>query len=1035
MQPRGIRARVAPAVLALVTTAAHADDAPLWTWSGTTAGELFGVAVDAAGDVDGDGLADVAVGAWSYDRGAGIDVGRVYVISGASGVLRKVIDGETFADEFGAAVAGDFDADADGTADLAVGAPGYESDEGAAYVYSTGADTLLWKAAGASALGRLGAAVAAAGDVDGDGRDDLVVAAPSLGGDGGTVTLHSGADGAVLRRWSGPTGFERFGHALWARDDIDGDGVSDVVIGAPGAPWGSDRGRSYVYSGATGTLLQVRQGSATGDRFGESVGAGDIDGDGVADIAVGAPLALGGRGGVRVYSGVTGLPIAALAGVVAGDRFGADLSAAGDFDGDGTDDLAVGAEWHAGDGGDFSGRAYLVSGDDGRLLWTRDGAGSADYLGSALALVGDTNGDGLADVAVGAWGHDALSGVDAGIVYLDAGRSGSTLEAAGSCVAACPDATVVLRLTGLAPTGPATVRVELVEPEEVLLDTFDVAPGPFDTVRRVTYAASSCPTTLRLRASLSSGDATSATAEVVVDAFAPIESTPHGDGGEPAELLLMWEGGEESALGTAVAGGADIDGDGVPDLLVGSASFDTVDAFNVGAAYAYSGADGTLVRSWVGEGGGHGFGRLAFAGEVDGDSVADIVIAAPAYGDTGSFEGKVYVYSGVSGELIWSWVGDTGGAKMGTAVAGAGDTDGDGFADIIVGAPDHGAGLGGETGVAYLYSGGSGELLGLWSGACRDAKLGASVAAAGDLNGDGRGDVAIGVPGGCASAGQVDIRAGGSGQLLQILSTGEGRGFGQSVAGAGDVDLDGRPDLLVARTDEVAYLFSGLSFEVIQSWQSDELFGDFGTPVAAAGDVNGDGVPDHAFGAREEDGAAGFGTGRVYVYAGGADELIWSVEGEAASAAMGDAVAAAGDIDGDGVDDVIVGSWSYDGSEGEDQGRAYVYAGRPGFSLRAEATCLAECPGGSLVTRFQGYNTADGNATLSVRLVEPAVTLLELVMPTGRIDRVERFDLPPSWPPAESCPRVLTLEATLSDGEALTATTTFTTTLVGVDGP
>ena len=204
---------------------------------------------------------------------------------------------------------------------------------------------------GADAGAAAGRAVAAAGDVDGDGVGDLIVGAPQTLTDGaatGTATVLSGRDGGVLLLLHGLAEDDRFGAAVGGAGDINLDGNDDVIVGAfLEDSVVADAGAVRVFSGRDGHVLLTFAGLESGAQFGRVVsGGGDVDGDGVPDVAIGAPAddsAGLNAGRVRVYSGAGGTLLLDLSGEQAGDRFGSAVALAGDLDLDAHAELLVGA--------------------------------------------------------------------------------------------------------------------------------------------------------------------------------------------------------------------------------------------------------------------------------------------------------------------------------------------------------------------------------------------------------------------------------------------------------------------------------------------------------------------------------------------------------------------------------------------------------------------------------------------------------------------------------------------------------------------
>lgn len=342
----------------------------------------------------------------------------------AQQVLR-VYDGEHAGDAFGYDLARAGDVDGDDVPDLVVGAPGAEPHgfrSGKAYVFSGRDGSLLWSYDGASVYFSLGQSVTGMGDVNGDGRADVAVTAIGEvhpgSSFGGTVHVYSGANGAELYAIGSP-GALTFGSRVRSIGDTDGDGIRDLAVGAPmGYPvYPAGSGLVFLYSGRNGVLLRSIQGAGLpNDRFGETLAdAGDVDADGRGDIVVSAPFddTMGnGAGVVRVFSGRTGTLLFAAAGTV-GSIFGAIVSGAGDVDGDGRAEVLVGPVAIVGQGVGYSVR--LLRGSDGSVLRELRCAPSAAVAG------GDLDADGIPDVVV------SRSTYDAGDFSAWSGSDGSSL--------------------------------------------------------------------------------------------------------------------------------------------------------------------------------------------------------------------------------------------------------------------------------------------------------------------------------------------------------------------------------------------------------------------------------------------------------------------------------------------------------------------------------------------------------------------------------------------------------------------------------
>ncbi|KAA3607841.1 MAG: hypothetical protein DWQ01_12195 [Planctomycetota bacterium] len=317
------------------------------TFYGDFADDNFGRRVRGAGDVDNDGVPDLVIGA---EQGGNQNGGYVVAYSGADGTRIVTLHGASSNDHFGFAVDSVGDVNQDGFAELLVGAFGADdngSNSGIARVYSGANGNILYGFWGLDAGDQMGRAVAGIGDLDGDGVGDFLLGVPFAGAtDAGQVQVHSGATGNFLYRLDGQESGEMFGSELTGLGDLDNDGFEDFAVGAPKSSLqGIDSGRVAVYSGFAGALLFEFLGDAEGIEFGNSIsGPGDLDGDGVPDVSISAPRALNNRGYVRSFRGSDGIEIHTIGGPgIGGGQFGFSVAGAGDVNGDGLADLVVGS--------------------------------------------------------------------------------------------------------------------------------------------------------------------------------------------------------------------------------------------------------------------------------------------------------------------------------------------------------------------------------------------------------------------------------------------------------------------------------------------------------------------------------------------------------------------------------------------------------------------------------------------------------------------------------------------------------------------
>jgi hypothetical protein len=360
--------------------------------------------------------------------------------------------------------------------------------------------------------------------------------------------------------------------------------------------------------------------------------------------------------------------------------------------------------------------------------------------------------------------------------------------------------------------------------------------------------------------------------------------------------------------------------------------------------------------------GGYFGASVAGLADIDGDGFGDLVVGAPGEGPAGQATagGRVYVFSGRTGALIrmhWS-PNQRPDGRFGSSVAGVPDTDGDGVMDILVGAP--GEGYSAQVGRAYLYSGANGALLRVFASPQQLAggMFGKSVAGVADMDGDGFGDVVIGAPdetngGAPTGSGRAHVFSGRTGAFLRTLLSQQpvaGGSFGESVAGVSDVDGDGRGDIVVGAPRESpsgtsgagnAYLFSGGTGTLLRRFQSPgrEVDGSFGESVAGVPDVDGDGRGDVVIGAPAENpGSSPVDCGRAYIYSGATGALLWKLLPSIpqANGNFGCRVAGIPDVTGDSRGDVIVGAWrEAPGGAAAECGRAHIYSGGTGVRFKS----------------------------------------------------------------------------------------------------
>ena len=941
--------------------------------------DTFGSSVASMGDLDGDGITDLAVGA-ERDADGGSNRGAVYVLflnpDGTVKAHQKISDTAggftgaiTDGDYFGSSVASLGDLDGDGVTDLAVGAYGHDDgrlNAGAVWVLFLNPDGTVRAHQKISATeggftGRLrrndffGASVASLGDLDGDGVTDLAVGAHGDDISRGAVwLLFMEVDGSIkeyhkISRFNLNT-YDNFGRSVAPVGDLDGDGITDLAVGAPGREdWWHNAGAVWIlFLNGDGTVKKSQQisqgrggfGSSGGildsnDYFGVSVTpVGDLDGDGVPDLAVGAHgdndgvnsslsydagavwlLLLNAEGRVKEHRKISAAEGGFTGDLDESDRFGRSMASLGDLDGDGKTDLAVGAYWD--DDGGFSRGAVWVLFLDGLAApppppppagpptALRSPSQEADgRFGGAVAFVPDADGDARADLLLGARLEDpGASPQEAGRAYLFSGTDGALLRALAS-------------------------------------------PSPE----------------------------------------------------------------EDGTFGFAVAGVPDVDGDGRGDLLVGAPDEDPgASPEGAGRAYVFSGADGSLLRVLASpnqEGGGSFGVSVAGVADADGDGRGDLLVGARDEDPGASPEGagRAYLFSGADGALLHVLASPAVEAdgQFGHSVAGVPDANGDGRGDLLVGARTEDPGLApANAGRAYLFSGATGAVLRTLASPNQEenGRFGHSVAGVPDADGDGRGDLLVGAnledPGFAPdNAGRAYLFSGATGAVLHTLASPnpeENGRFGQSVAGVANGDDDGRGDLLVGASFEDpgfapsdagrAYLFSGSTGAVLRTLASpnEEAGGLFGEAVAGSPDAGGDGRGDLLVGAPLEDpGVSPIDAGRAYLFSGSDTPRPRIVL--AASATTPLTVAPGGSV----TFSYTVANWQPSSVFGD----LYFTAEREGVLVKegmiASGGPLA--PGGSVTSSFTQQvpsNAPAGSYTYTIRVGS---------FPSGTVDR-EAFTL------------------------------------------
>ncbi|WP_041735184.1 FG-GAP-like repeat-containing protein [Dyadobacter fermentans] len=857
----------------------------------------FGYSVSSAGDINGDGYSDVIIGAPNYDKGESNE-GVAFVYMGSASGLATAPDRTLEANQpdakFGNSVANAGDVNGDGFGDVIVGAPMYdknENNEGAAFVYHGSGAGL--NAVPTTTLesnqpdANLGQFVAAAGDVNNDGLSDVITGAPMYdkghSNEGAAFVYHgtlAGISNVPITTLESNQIDAQFGCSVKGAGDVDGDGYSDVIVGASMYDKGeSNEGAAFVYHGsingiatAAKTTLENNQAAAF---FGFSAStAGDVNGDGFSDVIVGSFHFDNGQnneGGAFVYHGSANGISTTIAKQLecnqAGAQYGASVASAGDVNGDGYADVIVGANLFDNGQGNEGG-AFVYEGSSSGLGNTsassQEGNQLNAYLGSSVSSAGDVNGDGYSDIVVGGQGYDK-GDADEGVALVWLGGARSIKE------------TVVTHLE---------MNV----------------PG----------------------------------------------------------IQFGW----------SVASAGDVNGDGFGDVIISANNYDGGQAYE-GAAFVFHGSSQGLsgVPSYTFEGNQQyaSLGSVASAGDVNGDGFDDVIIGIPLYDNAAENTGKVCILYGSGsglgiggGNLPQTTIlGTQEDARFGSAVSSAGDVNKDGYADIIIGETEYDISSPyTDEGRVHIYYGSSnGVNLNanptIINGSIVGVYLGSSVAGGSDVNGDGFGDILVANPyytNGQNFDGAVFIYNGSQAGINPANPTILHNNFkGEDligVANAGDLNGDGYTDVVVGSPkysngqlqEGALFIFYGSAngINTVPVILEKNVTNGYLGKVSAAGDVNGDGYSDLVVG------STGFSNnevneGAVYLFFGSPAGLTaancLTIESNQNSAFLGNSVAGAGDINGDGYSDIIASAHQYDNNQ-QNEGRAFVYYGNSTLGTR-----------------------------------------------------------------------------------------------------
>lgn len=984
-------------------------------------------------DVNGDGYSDIIIGADTEE----IDVlneGIVYLYDAVKGEqIREITSPNSQIDGlFGNAVSTIGDIDGDGIDDVVVGAQWEDIDvtdepddnQGRVYVMSgaDGSELITLKSPNPEINGRFGTSVKGVQDFNDDGVPDILAGAPHENQDAeypGRAYLFSGDDGSLLFTFESPnprenasTSAEGFGFSLTDIDDINQDDIPEIVIGAwrednPDAVGTARDGQVYIYSGATGELSQTISSPNTeaNGSFGYSLETvADMTGDGRQDLLVGAKDEdvpndddIREQGRVYLVSGASGEVVQTYNSPFKHDSygFGRTIKAFQDFNGDGVPDFLVGLT-SAGEGG----RVFIISGGNGEILKEISSPNEefGGAFGFAVDVADDMSDTGVRDLVISAPGESrAAFSFNTGRVYILENE-----ESVESDEAAPPPP------TNLA----ANTENEQIELSWLASDAADLSHyNIYRTTDRFELDSLAGPDSQFYLESVTNSITSYVDGGAEVETTYYYRVTAEDDAGNESaysnRVDAAWERDEltnsedviravespnsmnNDNFGEVVKELDDVNGDGVPEFLV-TASGEEVDGEDsAGRVYLFDGSTGQEVYSVVSPnvestayfGGGLTLTALplvrgqsvAEIDDLDGDGIMDFAVGAPRENLN---TGKVYLFSGKDGTFLHSL--DPPGEvnfQFGFSVSAVGDLSGNGTRDIVVSAPIQELDGYYQNGLVHAYDAVSGDLL--YSVHSPDPEdggaFGFSISGLEDVNNDGVDDFAVGAPletshfsddYNVSRDGVVHFVSGADGEVLQSIESPEsddvrftnGSNFGITLKQVSDMNEDGRPDLLVGdnaignfvlpngekgTVGGMVHLLDGNDGSLIRNfWMQDAASPDsYGSNMVELGDVNGDDIPDFAISAPRRDTGAenDHFEGRVDIVSGKDGSLlkILTSPNEEISVFFGMALSGGGDYNGDGIPDVIATSFEELYPEAEESyrntGRVFVLSGEPEY--------------------------------------------------------------------------------------------------------
>ena len=989
---------------------------PAWTNESNQANARYGQSVACAGDVNNDGNADFIIGAPLYDNGQ-LDEGKAYLYFGNTASISQnagwTSEGNQADAQFGTSVSGLGDINFDTKSDFGIGAPYYDDDlreEGQVSIYYgissslSSSDKVLETDI---PLAQLGASLAPAGDINGDGYDDMIAGSPDYENgeqSEGRIQVYLGSASGFSSTpswiYESNSMNARMGASVASAGDINGDGYSDILVGAPGYSNGQNaEGKLMIFLGSaqgissSSPFWQYESNQSAANLGASVASAGDINNDGFSDILVGAPGASNSNGNVGMVMLFSGNPIGPDSilwtsyGPNSGCRFGATIASA-DINADTYNDIFIGAPSYNSDsdiapeGGVFCYFGRKTKPSD-TVNWRYSISNDNSELGYAIANIGDVNMDGFTDIAIGApsfsngQNNEGVINVFYGNTqglslipswYTESNTNGSKLgtslsgygdfnaDGISDMIAGCPGFSSGQNQEGAvftyygSQTGLSTGK--LFSESDQAGAKLGTSIGICGDINGDGISDICAGAPYYKNGQLQEGAITVSYGKQIFFAISP------------NQVIEAAQDNEE--YGWTVSGRADFNGDGFGDFAVGSPFYDGISADQGRVTIHYGSASGIDIvakNELIGPNqNGAGFGyAIAANGDLNGDGFADLIVSAPFFDDANSSQqdiGRIYVYYGsktgleLKAKTVFS--GSQAGGKFGFSLCYAGDINLDGYSDIVLGEPGFSSTIenAGKANVMF------GSEYGLntnnyWSkiGPQTGSEFGASVASAGDINGDGINDIIIGAPSYDVNSAQDDqgrvyihygIPNGIADSAGWIVSGNQYKAlFGANVASAGDINNDGFSDVLIASTlydkgqtnEGIIQLFlgsaKGASKQSIWTAEGDITALEFGKSAGSIGDINNDGYGDIVVGSGLYSSQANAHRSRLYLgSSNGLSALpVWTYKSSGIQETAGACIAPIADINGDGYPDLAVSTRSYDSGFNPKNGMVAIFYG------------------------------------------------------------------------------------------------------------